>query len=148
MEPSQDHFNKHFLEMAEGKVMDGELSALARGGGLGGHRSNPIKYKMSFDTNSKDPRPIQNVTSQVASYVNQAKSRLGEAIKLGENETGISPAANHSTRRTSTKKRKKSKDSKVTKRDKKDKKKKSSSSKKSSKNKKKKSKKDDKTEKQ
>lgn len=119
VEPDQQDFNKHFMDLAEGKIVgDSELQALSHRG-LGGRRHQAVNYKMAFDPNPKTPRPIQNVTSEIASSVNQAKSRLGEAIKLGEEETGISPHkrhrrnnTSHSEERSHKKKKKKHRDKK------------------------------------
>lgn len=116
VEPDQSDFNKHFTDLAEGKIVgEGDLQALSHRG-LGGRRHQSINYKMAFDPNPKTPRPIQNVTSEIASSINQAKSRLGKAIKLGEEETGVLSSKRHrhnniSEKRKRKKKRKKEKSS-------------------------------------
>lgn len=109
VEPNQDDFNKHFQALAQGKILgDNDIKSLSRQG-LGGHHHQSINYKMAYDPNPKDPRPVQNVTSDIASSVNQAKSRLGKAIKLGEDETGVSLPGSHSTSNISSSKKRKSK---------------------------------------
>lgn len=137
VEPNQDDFNRHFQSLAQGKVLgDNDIKSLSRQG-LGGHHHQKINYKMAYDPTPKDPRPVQNVTSDIASSVNQAKSRLGKAIKLGEEETGVSSASDHSRSNTSSHKRKKTKTNKTkTKGDKVSKHKKSKKDKKSKKKKK------------
>lgn len=130
VEPDQQQFNKHFSDLASGKVIgDNDLQMLSRRG-LGGHHHKSVNYKMAYDPNPKDPRPIQNVTSDIASSINQAKSRLGKAIKLGEEVTGVSSSSDSPRHHTKSSSKKRKHSSSKHKSSKKNKKKKSKEDKK------------------
>ena len=116
VEPNQSDITQHFMEMAEGKVTDADLAASGHRG-MGGRHSRPTNYRMSSMGPVSSVRPIQNVTSDVAASVDQAKSRLGRAIKLDVNLDGDSIPAkqrtgNTSSSSSSSKKKKKSGDKK------------------------------------
>ena len=84
-EPSQDQVTHHFMEMAKGMVTDADIQSINSRRGLGGHsRGRSVNYRMMYPNTLAKP-PVQNVTSDVAQSIDQAKSRLGRAIKLDTN---------------------------------------------------------------
>ncbi len=101
VEPSQTDITHHFMEMAEGKVTDADLAASGHRG-MGGRHSRPTNYRMSSVGPVSSVRPVQNVTSDVVASVDQAKSRLGRAIKLDVDLDGDSIPSKHRTGNTSS----------------------------------------------
>ncbi len=140
VEPSQEEVTRHFREMAEGKVTDADLDVRGGRRGVGGRQSRPIHYRMGGGSAAvSSVRPVQNVMSDVVATVDQAKSRLGRAIKLDVDAEGDSlPSSSHREGRSkSGKKKKRRRSPSSSKRDKKKKKRSSSSSSKRDKKKKK-----------
>lgn len=135
VEPSQEEVTHHFMEMAEGKVTDADIAAVGRGN-MGGRHSRPIHYRMGNEhAPISSVRPVQNVTSDVVASVDQAKSRLGRAIKLDVDLDGDSVPPKHrggksSSSSSSSSKKKKKKSSSSSSKKKSEKKKKKSSGKK------------------
>lgn len=85
VEPSQEQVTHHFLQMARGMVTDEDIQSLGRRNKLGGHtRGRSVNYRMMYPNTLAKP-PVQNVTSDITSTIDQAKSRLGRAIKLDSN---------------------------------------------------------------
>ncbi len=129
VEPSQADVTHHFMEMAQGKVTDADLAA-SNHRGMGGRHSRPINYRMGGVGPVSTVHPVQNVTSDVAATVDQAKSRLGRAIKLDVDLDGDSlsskPRTGNTSSRSTSKKRKSKKSGGKRKRSSSSKKKKSS----------------------
>ena len=77
-EPNQDEINRYFKAMAEGKLQGEDVYAIGKP--VGGRSSRVIHYRMNYP-NGPANLPVQNVTSEVAQMVDQAKAQTGIKIQ-------------------------------------------------------------------
>lgn len=73
-EPNQEEVTNYFKAMAEGKLQGEDVGSIGKI--VGGRSNRVIHYRMTYPSGPVN-LPIQNVTSEVAQSVDQAKAELG-----------------------------------------------------------------------
>ena len=92
-EPNQSEITQYFKAMAEGKLQDQDVYSIGKP--VGGRHSRVIHYRMSYP-NGPVNTPVQNVTSEIAQTVDQAKAEaVAEGRGSGSGGVGIIKHGHH-----------------------------------------------------
>lgn len=112
-QPSQEQITQYFKAMADGKVQNQDLYGMAKR--VGGRSNRVIHYRMTYPNGPTNP-PVQNVTSEIAQNIDQAKAQVGGRRGIKKKTHTKKTKSSSGTRRNnikklSTKKKKKKKTS-------------------------------------